>query len=105
MTMADGSQTFEPKKSTRTTVEKRYVVVPTPPKEPDIFPCGTQQRINTVAMALAGAVKVFEEICDGSEAHCGVSGILTLAVQELNRINWDFEEFEPRAVAESMASA
>ena len=94
--MPDGS-IAELKKPARTILEKTWVLVPAPAEQPDVFPPGSQLRINTVAMALMGAAKVFEEICDGSTEHCGVSGILDLAIAELTRVNNEFEEYEPMA--------
>ena len=100
--MADGTNK-EKAVEQRFTVEKTYVRVPAPPEKPDVFPPGSQYRMNVVAMALMGAAKVFQEICDGSTEHCGVSGILDLAIDELTRINNEFEEYEPQAASKKEA--
>jgi hypothetical protein len=60
-------------------------------ENPDIYPPGTQFRLCSVVMALGGAVGLFSEINNGGDQHCGVAGILDLAVAELTRINTELE--------------
>jgi hypothetical protein len=67
------------------------------PAAPDIYPAGTQMRLCTVAMALQGAMVLFNDIMDGGDAGCGVMATLDLALAELTRINNEMEEFEPPA--------